>query len=129
MPDLEFPRCGIQLGRTRARKFVRVVVDLVYAALGSLCETEIVFQARIFVPFLYRRFGKMVFLGLLALSGFNNLRRINQVISSTPVASTNISFIINHLKTYFIFLPWRSAGVGFSAALLSRSSFSTSTNN
>ena len=51
MPDLEFPRCGILLGRTRARKFVRVVVDLGYAALGSLCETEIVFFKR---EFLYR---------------------------------------------------------------------------
>jgi len=96
MPDMEFPRCRILLGRTRARKFVRVVVDFGYAALGPLCETELYFfQARLFVPFLYRRLGKMAFLALLALREFNNLRRINQVISSTPTASTNYIFNFN----------------------------------
>jgi len=43
-----------------------------------------------FVPFLYRRPGKVAFLALLAFIEFNNLPRINQVNSSTPAASTII---------------------------------------
>jgi hypothetical protein len=35
----------------------------------------------------------------VALPGINNLHVINTLISSTPVASTNISFIINLLLT------------------------------
>jgi hypothetical protein len=34
----------------------------------------------------------------VALPGINNLRVFNVVISSTPVASTNISFIFNVLQ-------------------------------
>ena len=42
-----------------------------------------------FVPFLYRRPGKLAFLALVASCGTNNLRRINGLNSSTPAASTN----------------------------------------
>jgi hypothetical protein len=40
----------------------------------------------------------------VALPGINNLRAVNIVISSTPVASTNISFIISYLQTTFNFV-------------------------
>jgi hypothetical protein len=36
--------------------------------------------------------------------GINNLRAVNIVISSTPVASTTIYFIINKLQAYFSFV-------------------------
>jgi hypothetical protein len=47
-----------------------------------------VFHMPKFVPFLYRRPGKLAFLALLASSETNNLRRINTLNSSTPAAST-----------------------------------------
>jgi hypothetical protein len=40
----------------------------------------------------------------------NNFRAVNTLISSTPVASTNISVIINYLQTTFNFVQWHSAG-------------------
>jgi hypothetical protein len=36
---------------------------------------------------------------------FNNLRAFNRLNSSTPVASTSISFVINCLRTFRGFLP------------------------
>jgi len=44
------------------------------------------------------------FLAVVAFHRINNLRVINTANSSTPVASTNISFIINRLQTYFNFV-------------------------
>ena len=49
---------------------------------------EIFFGTANFVPFLHRQPGKVAFLALRALREFNDLRRINQVNSSTPSAST-----------------------------------------
>jgi hypothetical protein len=66
---------------------------------------KLFFRGPNFVPFLYRRSGKVGFLALLALREFNNLGGINQVNSSTPVASTTISFIIK-LRTHVIFIQW-----------------------
>jgi len=40
----------------------------------------------------------------VALLGINNLRAVNTTISSTPVASTNNSFIINDLLRHFNFV-------------------------
>ena len=45
-----------------------------------------------FVPFLYRRPGKLAFLALVASSETNNLHRINGLNSSTPAASTSTLF-------------------------------------
>jgi len=53
---------------------------------------------------MYNGSGNEAFLALVALLGINNLRAVNTVISSTPAASTNISFIINYLKTHFNFV-------------------------
>jgi hypothetical protein len=44
------------------------------------------------------------FLAVVAFHRINNLRFVNIVISSTPVASHNISFIINRLRTHFNFV-------------------------
>jgi hypothetical protein len=48
--------------------------------------------------------GQWAFLALVALPRINNLRAVNIVISSTPAASTDISFIINYLLMYFKFV-------------------------
>jgi len=49
------------------------------------------------------------FLAVLAIPRINNLRVINTPNSSTPAASTNTLFIINHLQKNFNFVQWHSA--------------------
>jgi hypothetical protein len=44
------------------------------------------------------------FLAVVAVQRINKLRVINTLNSSTPVASTNISFIINCLRAHFNFV-------------------------
>ncbi len=57
-----------------------------------------IFHVPRFVPFLYRRPGKLAFLALLASIETNNLRRINGLNSSTPAASTS-SLVDPYCKT------------------------------
>jgi hypothetical protein len=52
---------------------------------------------------MYNGSGNEAFLALVALLGIN-LRSVNTVISSTPAASTNLSFIISNLLTHFNFV-------------------------
>ena len=49
-------------------------------------------------------------MAVAAFPRINNLHALNTLISSTPAAFTNISFIINCLLTYFNFVQWRSDG-------------------
>jgi hypothetical protein len=51
-----------------------------------------IFHVPKFVPFLYRRLGKLAFLALVASSKTNNLHRINGLNSSTPAASTSLIY-------------------------------------
>jgi len=49
----------------------------------------------------------MAFLAVVAVHEINNLRAINTLNSSNPVASTNIYFIINYLRAALHFLQCR----------------------
>ena len=51
-----------------------------------------------------REWAMVPFLPLLAIRRINNLRAVNTLNSSTPVAFTNIYFIINSLQTHFNFV-------------------------
>lgn len=77
-----------------------VSLDLVHGVpvrYGDLGEQYLYCSGAKFVPFLYRRLGKVVLLALLALREFNNLHRINQVNSSTPAASTIYLFYFQYI--------------------------------
>ena len=58
----------------------------------------------IFVQETYNGLGNGAFLAVVADPRISNLRVVNTLISSTPAASTNLSFIISNLLTHFNFV-------------------------
>jgi hypothetical protein len=66
--------------------------------MGSLCGVKVSLERMHFRTINVQWIGQWGFLAVVAVPGINNLHTLNTVISSTPAASTNISFSINTIQ-------------------------------
>jgi len=76
----------------------------IYGVLGSLCGSAGLQSEKHFRTINVQWIGQWGLLAVLAIPRINNLRVINTPNSSTPVASKDISFIINCVQTQFNFV-------------------------
>ena len=90
-------------GIARSQVFFRSISESLWDTVGTvwgLPNSEREYFRTINVQWI----GNGAFLAVVAVPRINKLRVINIVISSTPVASKNIYFIINYLQTHFNFV-------------------------